>query len=83
MTRAASPAPTVTITEDANNDALISSSELSGNVDVRIDLPAGSVAGDTIRVSDGTTTTNLVLTADDLTAGFVSTSFSAPAEGTT
>ncbi|NLY28573.1 MAG: BapA prefix-like domain-containing protein, partial [Alcaligenaceae bacterium] len=62
-------APVVTITEDANNDGVISSSELSGNVDVRVSVPAGSIAGDTLRISDGTTTTNRVLTADDLTAG--------------
>ncbi|NLY28068.1 MAG: type I secretion C-terminal target domain-containing protein, partial [Alcaligenaceae bacterium] len=76
-------APLVTITEDSNNDGVISSTELSGNVDVRIDLPAGSVAGDTIRVSDGTTTNDVVLTSTDLTNGFVSTTFAAPAEGAT
>ncbi|OOE96981.1 hypothetical protein BZG78_12755, partial [Salinivibrio sp. MA351] len=54
-------APTVTITEDANNDGVISSDELDGQVDVNVDLPAGAVAGDTISVSDGTTTNDIVL----------------------
>ena len=34
----ATGAPTVTISEDANNDGLISASELSGQVDVRAGL---------------------------------------------
>ncbi|WP_162984619.1 hypothetical protein, partial [Poseidonibacter antarcticus] len=35
-------APTaVTITEDTNNDGILNGTELDGNVDVQIDLPAG------------------------------------------
>ncbi|MDY0195700.1 MAG: hypothetical protein RBR33_06550, partial [Sulfurovaceae bacterium] len=48
-------APTVEITEDTNNDGYINAAELSGNVDVRVTLPAGTVAGDTLNVTDGTT----------------------------
>ncbi|WP_206744510.1 Ig-like domain-containing protein [Salinivibrio sp. IB870] len=76
-------APTVTITEDANNDGVISSAELDGQVDVNVELPAGAVDGDTIRVSDGTTTNEIVLVEGDIDNGSVSTSFDAPAEGET
>ncbi|WP_025738566.1 VWA domain-containing protein, partial [Salinivibrio socompensis] len=74
---------TVTISEDANNDGVISSDELDGQVDVNVDLPAGAVAGDTISVSDGTTTNDIVLADTDITNGSVATSFDAPAEGET
>ncbi|MGR8931549.1 MAG: VCBS domain-containing protein [Gammaproteobacteria bacterium] len=76
-------APIVTITEDANNDGVINAAELSGNIDVSISLPAGSVAGDTIRVSDGTTTTDIVLTATNISNGSVTTSFASPGQGNT
>ncbi|MDJ0738397.1 MAG: retention module-containing protein, partial [Gammaproteobacteria bacterium] len=71
----ATPAPTVTITEDLNNDGLISNAELNGDIDVEVGLPAGAVAGDTTTVSDGTTTTNIVLTPADIIAGNVTTTF--------
>jgi len=57
-------APTVTISEDADNDELINEDELSGDVDVTVGVPAGVVAGDTVTVTDGTTFVNVVLTAD-------------------
>nr|MDJ0740242.1 Ig-like domain-containing protein [Gammaproteobacteria bacterium] len=79
----ATPAPTVTITEDLNNDGLISDAELNGDIDVEVGLPAGAVAGDTITVSDGTTTTNIVLTPADIIAGNVTTTFPSPGEGGT
>ncbi|MDV6329192.1 hypothetical protein Q5L94_14180, partial [Idiomarina sp. Sol25] len=41
-------APTVTITEDANDDGVISRVELDGQVVVEVGLPAGAVDGDTI-----------------------------------
>ena len=77
------PAPTVTITEDANNDGLISSAELSGDIDVDVGLPAGALAGDTITVTDGTTTNSIILTAADITAGTVSAIFPNPGDGNT
>ena len=76
-------APTVEITEDANNDGYINDSELSGNVDVRIDLPAGTVAGDTLNVTDGVTPQTITLTATDITNGYIDTSFASPGEGNT
>ncbi|WP_255377408.1 Ig-like domain-containing protein [Salinivibrio sp. SS3] len=75
--------PTVDIVEDANDDGVISSDELEGQVDVEVGLPAGAVAGDTIRVSDGPTTNEIVLEQSDIDNGSVASSFDAPAEGET
>ena len=43
--------PTVTITEDANDDGYISAAELNGPVDVVIKAPKGTQVGDTITVT--------------------------------
>ncbi|MES2940420.1 MAG: hypothetical protein V4864_22260 [Pseudomonadota bacterium] len=75
--------PVVVITEDTNNNGVISGSELSGNVDVSIALPGDAVVGDTLVVSDGNTTQNLVLTGGQINAGTVTTSFAPPAQGGT
>ncbi|WP_151947303.1 vWA domain-containing protein [Aliarcobacter butzleri] len=79
----ATPAPTVVITEDANNDGLISKAELDGKVDVTITVPTEANVGDTLNVKnpDGTTTT-VEITADIKTNGY-KTSYDAPAEGGT
>lgn len=76
-------APTVAITEDVNNDGYINAGELSGDVDVRITLPSGTVAGDTVTVTDGTTPQTFVLTGTDITNGYIDTSFASPGEGNT
>ncbi|WP_416638820.1 Calx-beta domain-containing protein [Pseudomonas sp. OHS18] len=76
-------APVVTITEDANNDGIISKAELNGPVDVRVGLPAGAVAGDTLVITNGTTPQTVTLTAAQITAGFVTTTFPSPGEGNT
>ncbi|MFA5502649.1 MAG: Ig-like domain-containing protein, partial [Sulfurovaceae bacterium] len=76
-------APTVEITEDTNNDGYINAAELSGNVDVRVTLPAGTVAGDTLNVTDGTTPQTFILTATDIANGYIDTSFASPGEGNT
>jgi hypothetical protein len=73
--------PVVSILEDANNDGFINIAELAGNVDVRINLPAGTLAGDTLTVKDGTTTNTFVITTADLLAGFITTDFAPPADG--
>ncbi|XPS40136.1 hypothetical protein ACN2C3_00045 [Aliarcobacter butzleri] len=79
----ATPAPTVVITEDANNDGLISKAELDGKVDVTITVPTEANVGDTLNVKnpDGTTTT-VEVAADVKTNGY-KTSYDAPAEGGT
>ncbi|MGR3070784.1 Ig-like domain-containing protein, partial [Vibrio vulnificus] len=74
-------APVVEISEDSNNDGVISSKELNGDIDVKVLLPAGAVAGDTITVSNGSTSTPIVLSVDDITAGHVTTTFPSPGEG--
>ena len=79
----ATGAPTVIITEDANNDGRLSLAEINGQADVRISLPAGSVAGDTLSVTDGTTTQTFVLTSAQIGAGFVDTTLPPPADGST
>ncbi|WP_279615893.1 beta strand repeat-containing protein [Phytopseudomonas flavescens] len=76
-------APIVTITEDANNDGIISRAELNGEIDVRVGLPAGAVAGDTLVITNGTTPQTITLTAAQITAGFVTTTFANPGEGNT
>ncbi|KAA8995535.1 retention module-containing protein, partial [Affinibrenneria salicis] len=79
----ATAAPVVTITEDANNDGVISQTELQGQIDVRVGLPAGAVAGDTLSVTDGATQQNVVLTAENITNGYIDTAFANPGEGQT
>ncbi|NVK75208.1 MAG: tandem-95 repeat protein, partial [Oceanospirillaceae bacterium] len=85
-------APIVTITEDYEGimtgsrprpDGTISSRELDGDIDVRIKLPSGTVEGDTISVTDGSTTSEIVVNASMLSSGFVSTSFANPGDGET
>ncbi|EGA70951.1 hypothetical protein VISI1226_05366, partial [Vibrio sinaloensis DSM 21326] len=43
----ATPAPTVVITEDINDDGTISNTEISGQVDVLVTVPAQAEVGDT------------------------------------
>ncbi|WKX76575.1 gliding motility-associated C-terminal domain-containing protein [Zobellia laminariae] len=65
-------APTVEITEDTNNDGLISIDELSGDIDARVTLPVDTVAGDTVTITDGNgNSQDVVLTAADITNGFI------------
>ncbi len=70
-------APTVVIDEDANDDALISSGELSGDINVTVTLPANAIVGDTLAVGDGTATNSIVLSSDHIDAGSVATTFTA------
>ena len=75
--------PTVVITEDTNNDGRLNLAEISGDADVRVTLPLGVVAGDTLTVTDGNTTTVITLSLAQVAAGFVDTTFAQPADGTT
>ncbi|WP_438444993.1 Ig-like domain-containing protein [Gorillibacterium sp. sgz5001074] len=77
------PAPTVEITEDANNDGYIAKAELTGQVDVKVTLPGGLQPGHTVTVSDGTTVTTIILDADLIAAGTLTASFPAPPDGAT
>ncbi|UJF25351.1 Ig-like domain-containing protein [Suttonella sp. R2A3] len=73
-------APTVTITEDVNDDGFVNAEELEGEVDVTIGLPAGAKDGDTVTVTDSNgNTKDIVLTATDITNGSINTTVPAPA----
>ncbi|MBA4110980.1 MAG: hypothetical protein C0487_15455, partial [Leptothrix sp. (in: Bacteria)] len=77
-------APTVTITEDANNDGFINKAELNGNVDVKVAFDGTKVnIGDVVKVTSGGVTKDVTITAQDQTNGFVSTSVTPAAEGAT
>nr|WP_224746032.1 Ig-like domain-containing protein [Neiella litorisoli] len=76
----ATGAPTVTITEDANNDGTISNTELNGTVGVTVSLPSGAVAGDTLNV---TGQTPIVLSQTQIDAGSIDFEYAAPADGET
>ncbi|WP_372881959.1 Ig-like domain-containing protein, partial [Psychromonas sp.] len=76
-------APTVTITEDTNNDGALVNAEISGNTDITIALPATAVADDTLNVTIDGTTTPVILTAAMITATQYVTSVATPAEGVT
>ena len=74
----------ITITTDANNDGTINVTELAGKtkVDVKITLPTDAKAGDTLIVTGtGNDAQTIVLTSDQITAKSVTTSFTAPANG--
>ncbi len=71
-------APVVVITEDANDDGVISNSELSGTVGVNVTLPAGAVAGDVLNV---TGQAPITLTDAQITAGVLTFEYSRPADG--
>ena len=79
----ATPAPTVVITEDVNNDGTISNTELDGKVDVTITVPTEANVGDTLNVKnpDGTTTT--VTITDEIKNSGYTTSYDKPADGST
>ncbi|RZK98933.1 MAG: hypothetical protein EOP36_20675, partial [Rubrivivax sp.] len=78
-------APIVTISEDANNDGSINQTELSGNVDVSVALPATAKAGDSLLVSaNGAAPTPILLTQADIDKGSVSVpNIASPGEGNT
>jgi len=77
----ATAAPTVILTADLNNDALLNTAEASNPQPVDIVLPAGAKAGDTLLWTDTVAPANRVLTAADITAGVVSTTVGLAADG--
>ncbi|TDT50300.1 hypothetical protein CLV90_0136, partial [Maribacter spongiicola] len=77
-------APTVEITEDTNNDGLISEDELVGDIDVRVTLVGPTFEGDTVTVTDGNgNSQNVILTAADVTNGFIDVVIANPGNGNT
>lgn len=75
--------PTVTITNDANNDGFINASEYPTNAQatVRVDIPVNAKVGDVITVIGNGVSKPHVLTADDLSAGTFTETFAAPSDG--
>ena len=74
-------APTVTITEDTNNDGILTNSEIVGNTDIRIGLPVDAVDGDILNLMIDGTSTSITLTAAMISVGEYLTSVTPPAEG--
>ncbi|WP_226686446.1 cadherin-like domain-containing protein [Stutzerimonas stutzeri] len=80
----ATAAPTVTISTDADNDGILSNTELGSatTVAVSIGLPAGAVVGDTLNVTlNGVAQPPIQLTAEQLAAGSVLVEAPRPADG--
>ncbi|MGI2261663.1 retention module-containing protein, partial [Shewanella sp. GXUN23E] len=77
-------APTVVITEDANNDGIINDAELNGQINISVTLGSGTAVGDTVEVTDqnGTVLYAGPVTQDMLDNG-LSLVVDAPASGTT
>ena len=76
-------APTVIITDDVNNDGVLTQAELGDatTVDVRIVLPVDALAGDTLTINDGDTIQNIVLTNEQISTGFIDITVDRPADG--
>lgn len=79
----ATEAPQVIITADIDNSGFISASEYMNQVLVEIVLPASAAVNDTVSISNGTTTTNIVLIPTDIANGSVSDTLPISAEGDT
>ncbi|VUD46851.1 hypothetical protein TDB9533_00907 [Thalassocella blandensis] len=62
-------APSIEITEDANNDGEINDDELVGDIDVTVTLPGDALAGDDVVVTYGSDSVSRALTTQDITAG--------------
>ncbi|MDF4204971.1 Ig-like domain-containing protein [Maribacter sp. SA7] len=77
-------APTVEITEDTNNDGLISEDELMGDIDARVSLPVDAEIGDTVTITDGNgNSQDVVLTVADITNGYIDVVIANPGDGNT
>ncbi|WKX76576.1 Ig-like domain-containing protein [Zobellia laminariae] len=77
-------APTVQITEDTNNDGLISDDELTGPINAVVTLPVDAVAGDTVTITDGNgNSQDVVLTATDISNGDITVIIANPGENGT
>ena len=74
----------IEITEDANNDGYINRDELKDNdIDVRVTLPEGAAAGDTLTISgSGNVDKVITLTQAQIDAGYVDVKFNPTADNT-
>ena len=76
----------VSITTDADNSGVVNASELAGasTFTARATFDSSKAkAGDTITLSDGSTSVDKVLSATDVVNGHVETAFAKPADGVT
>ena len=73
-------APAVTITEDTDDNGIIGSAELSGDIDVTVSVPGDAVTGDVLTINDGNgNTVNAILGAADI-GSTVDVSFTSPGD---
>ncbi len=72
-------APTVIIVEDTNDDGVLNSTELSGDIDVTVEIPADAIVGDKLYING----VEYILTAIDIPSGIFNVSYSSPGEGNT
>ncbi|UAB68887.1 cadherin domain-containing protein [Vibrio sp. SCSIO 43132] len=72
--------PTVTITEDANNDGTLSDDELDGQVTVTVQIPSDAEVGDVLKVTGQPDT---IITQDMINAGSIILEYDRPADGET
>lgn len=77
------PAPVVHIIEDADDNAFIGSTELIGDVNIRVYLPASTLVGDTLVVSIDGSDMTYVLGPVNLAAGAVNVVATSPGDTTT
>jgi hypothetical protein len=79
----ATSAPTVTISEDSNNDGMLTNGEIDGDADIRIDMPEETVLGDTLNITvNGTALAGVSVTQEMIDNGYTFTQ-TIPAEGET
>ncbi|NIB22146.1 retention module-containing protein, partial [Pseudoteredinibacter isoporae] len=72
----------LTILEDTNNNGVISIQEQNGAIDVRVNLPLGAQAGDSLRVEAAANTPTLVtLTAEHIADGYVDLALNSVSQG--
>ena len=71
----------LTVTEDVNGDGYINREELSGRVDVSIELPAEAVSGQSVVVSAQTETITTPINDTHVLDGVIAVSFAVPADG--
>ncbi|MCV6626332.1 MAG: Ig-like domain-containing protein, partial [Cellvibrionaceae bacterium] len=72
----------VEIREDANNDGIISLAEQQGSVDVRVSLPAGAKAGDSLTVTaSANTPVVMTITQEAIDNGFIDLAFNSVSQG--
>ena len=78
--------PVVELTQDVDDDGVITGSELASTSDTitaTVTLPISASVGDVLTITDGTTVTTISVTQSVLDAGSVNVSFANPGSGET